>query len=55
MGGSARKKMNIDAGGVDDVRAGIAGAGWARTEASTRWPGYFDGAIRAGQAAKKAG
>jgi len=27
---------------------------WAGTEASDRWPGYFDGAVRAGQNAAKA-
>ncbi len=36
------------------LRAPVGRIHWAGTEVATRWPGYFDGAVRAGQDAAKA-
>jgi monoamine oxidase len=38
----------------DALRAPVDRIHWAGTEAATRWMGYFDGAVRAGQAAASA-
>lgn len=40
--------------GAEGWRKPINGIFWAGTEASDRWPGYFDGAIRAGKMASLA-